>query len=575
MAKKVDIVEDMTNQAVKDPGYNPLLNLLRENDKKNLFKTNVTTAFHKTGFAVFDHYFGAVVNIHDEEGKIIRQEPRVGQAAGTFNLIIANTGAGKAQPISSNILTPNGWIKMGDIKIGDNVIGWEGTPVPVSGVFPQGLKDIYKVTLEDGRSCMCTAEHLWRVYNKVTENWYVTELKNIIGVTEPLLIPAFKDETLNEIINLKIVNIELDHTEEAQCIYIDDNDHMYVTEDFILTHNTTFASQVAANIMRQYPYSNVIHFDCEERFDVSRCETITKLPASYFENDRYMIRTGAVGLDVIQEMIVKTYVSKKKLKDELMVDSGFSDEFGRPVKIFMPTIVIIDSMTTVMNETFNPENAKEAAEAEKMRGNTEGARDSKTLKGFFKDVLPLCKETNIIIYGINHINANMSMNAFVPVAKQQNYLKQDESIPGGKSMLYYPFNIIKMTAKPSDDFTEEADGFAGHIVMFEPIKSSSNQSGNNSKGISFEMVFSHKYGFDPLRTLIHYGRENGLIEGNKTRMKFKDDDSFTFSLKNINAELKEKPIMECLKKYVIPTLEEHLSYIEPEEVTFNDDILDY
>lgn len=434
MAKKNDnIVDGTSEKIVKDANYNPLLNMLRENDKKNLFKTNVTTAFHKTGFAVFDHYFGAVINVHDKDGKIIRQEPRVGQAAGTFNLIIANTGAGK----------------------------------------------------------------------------------------------------------------------------------------------TTFAAQVAANIMRQYPYSNVIHFDCEERFDVSRCETITKLPAVYFENDRYMIRTGAVGLDVIQEMIVKTYVSKKKLKDELMVDSGFNDEFGRPVRIFMPTIIIIDSMTTVMNETFNPDNAKEASDAEKMRGNTEGARDSKTLKGFFKDVLPLCKEANIIIYGINHINANMSMNAFIPVAKQQNYLKQDESIPGGRSMLYYPFNIIKMTAKPSDDFTEEGDGFAGHIVMFEPIKSSSNQSGNNSKGISFEMVFSHKYGFDPLRTLIHYGREHGLIEGNRTRMKFKDDDSFTFSWKNINEECKEKPIMECLKKYVIPTLNEHLSYIEPNEVSFDDNILDY
>ena len=288
-----------------------------------------------------------------------------------------------------------------------------------------------------------------------------------------------------------------------------------------------------------------------------------------------MIRTGLVGLDVIQEMIVKTYVSKMKLKDQLMVSSGFKDEFGKDVMIFEPTVILIDSITTVLNETFNPDSTREAADAEKMRGNTEGARDAKTLKGFFKDILPLCKEANIIVYGINHINQNMSMNAFIPVAKQQNYLKQDESIPGGKTMIYYPFNIVKLTAKPSDDFTEEGDGFAGHIVMIEPIKSSSNQSGNNSKGISFEMVFSHKYGFDPLRTMINYGRDRGLIEGNKARLKFKDDDSFTFTWKNLYKEKDEKPIWENINKYIVPKLRDHLSFIEPNEHQFDNRGLNY
>jgi len=423
-AKKKD---DAVVAADVSQTFNPLLAALRENDKRNLFATNVSMVFHRTGFPIFDYYFGSVINVHDELGAIIRQEPRIGQAAGTFNLIVGNTGSGK----------------------------------------------------------------------------------------------------------------------------------------------TTFGSQVAANIIRQYPYSNVIHYDCEQRFDVSRCESITGLPASFFGfgtasgGERYMIKAGAVGLDVIQEMIVKTYVSKMKLKKELTVDSGYKDEFGRPVMVLQPTVVLIDSITTVLSETFSPDNAKESSEAEKMRSNTEGARDAKTLKGFFKDILPLCKEANIIVYGINHLNTNMSMNAFIPVAKQQNFLKQDEIIPGGKTMLYYPYNIIKLTAKPSDDFTEEGDGFAGHMVMFEPIKSSSNQSGNNSKGVSFEMVFNFKHGFDSLRSMIMYGKEYGMIEGNKSRMKFRDDDSFTFSFKQIDKEKNEKPIWENLKKYVNPHLDTHLSYIEP------------
>lgn len=432
-----EVVEKLEDIDKQISYYNPLLKQLGDNDKKHLFETNITTAFIKTGFPVMDYHIGSIVNIHDDYGRIIRQEARVGQAAGTFNLIVGNTGTGKS----------------------------------------------------------------------------------------------------------------------------------------------TLAIQIAGNIIRQYKYANCILYDCENRTNTTRAENITKLPAYYFDGSkgtpRFMIRGGAVTLEEIQEMIVRTYVTKMKLKDQMMVSSGFKDEFGHDVMIFQPTVMILDSITTVLNNSFNVENNKEVSEAEKMRGNTEGARDAKTLKGFFKDIIPLCKEANIIIYGINHINTNMSMNAFVPVARQQNFLKQDESIPGGKTMLYYPFNILKLVAKPSDNFTVETDGFAGHVVMFEPIKSSSNQSGNDSKGVSFEMIFSFKEGFDSLRTMVWYGKEYGLIEGNKSRMKFRDDDSFTFSWKNLYKDKNDKPIWESLKKFVFPNLDKHLPYLEPEENEFDNRMLDY
>ena len=52
MAKKKDdnVVDAALAAAETSMTFNPLLNALRENDKRNLFKTNVTTAFIKTGF---------------------------------------------------------------------------------------------------------------------------------------------------------------------------------------------------------------------------------------------------------------------------------------------------------------------------------------------------------------------------------------------------------------------------------------------------------------------------------------------------------------------------------------------
>ncbi len=73
------------------------------------------------------------------------------------------TESGKAQPLDTKIITPNGFKLMGDIHIGDLVIGGDGKPYKVSGVYPQGKKDVYKITFSDGTSTRCCKEHLWNV----------------------------------------------------------------------------------------------------------------------------------------------------------------------------------------------------------------------------------------------------------------------------------------------------------------------------------------------------------------------------------------------------------------------------
>lgn len=70
-------------------------------------------------------------------------------------------GTGKAQPLDSPVITPNGWVNMGNIEVGDLVLGGDGEPVEVVGVYPQGVEDIYQVTFQDGSTVECTGDHLW------------------------------------------------------------------------------------------------------------------------------------------------------------------------------------------------------------------------------------------------------------------------------------------------------------------------------------------------------------------------------------------------------------------------------
>jgi hypothetical protein len=52
---------------------------------------------------------------------------------------------------------------MGDIQIGDEVVNPEGGTAHVVGIFPQGKKDIYRLTFNDGSQTECCDEHLWLV----------------------------------------------------------------------------------------------------------------------------------------------------------------------------------------------------------------------------------------------------------------------------------------------------------------------------------------------------------------------------------------------------------------------------
>ncbi len=73
---------------------------------------------------------------------------------------------GRAQPLFTKVLTPNGFRPIGELQVGDFVIGSDGSPTEVLGVYPQGFKEIYRVYTQDGSSTLASGDHLWSVYTR-------------------------------------------------------------------------------------------------------------------------------------------------------------------------------------------------------------------------------------------------------------------------------------------------------------------------------------------------------------------------------------------------------------------------
>ena len=103
------------------------------------------------------------------------------------SIMAHEVGYGKCEWIENDIFTPDGTKKMKDIEIGDYVIGSNGKPNMVIGTFPQGEKEMFRVSFNDNSSVIVCGEHLWQVQSmrqrsqeKYKKNSFVKTTKEIL-----------------------------------------------------------------------------------------------------------------------------------------------------------------------------------------------------------------------------------------------------------------------------------------------------------------------------------------------------------------------------------------------------------
>lgn len=95
-----------------------------------------------------------------------------------IKIVGGRRGGGKATSVDSQIVTPFGYRRLGDLNIGDIISD------PVSGgmqrviaIYEHPQKDLYEVTFDDGTTCECCDDHLW----KVRQTGYTHKRRNMYG----------------------------------------------------------------------------------------------------------------------------------------------------------------------------------------------------------------------------------------------------------------------------------------------------------------------------------------------------------------------------------------------------------
>ena len=245
-------------------------------------------------------------------------------------LLWGDSGCGKAQPLDSLVLTTSGYKKMGDIKVGDEVFTHTGAKGKVSGIYPQGVRPIYRINLSDRTYIDVSDEHLNCIWGSDDNQLYILSTLELIDhfkdgsfyITRTNAKDIIKyDDYITDIefnTKVNIVSIERIEDKECQCIMVDHPDHTYISDFFIPTHNTTFARLLAKE------------YSCEDRNEETgacgkciSCQTI----------DEYIATGDTSLLSNIQEIDITDQSGKKDL-DSVLADMEMP-AFGDEWKIFI------------------------------------------------------------------------------------------------------------------------------------------------------------------------------------------------------------------------------------------------
>lgn len=324
------------------------------------------------------------------------------------------------------------------------------------------------------------------------------------------------------------------------------------------TAKTTLAAQMSANISRYFEkmygkYAEIYHIDAEQASNYTRIKTITGL--SLAELDRqYHLNQEINAVEDIFEMMKKIAHLKEAYKEQYMVNTGIKNEFNEDIKLYVPTILIIDSLPSITTLSADADKKKE----DELKTGTHANRVAKAISAFYKQSMALVKKYNFIVFAINHINKKIEIGG-MPTAPQTMYMKMDESIPCGFAPLYYAHNIFKIVAVQKKVAMKKGvveDGYDGFRARIELLKSRSNKAGQFC-----HLIYNQEIGFDPYMSLYDFlDEDKKLIEGRNPYRYIKGFENVKFDNRKFEEEVGANPdLKDALYSVSVTALDEILS----------------
>lgn len=315
---------------------------------------------------------------------------------------------------------------------------------------------------------------------------------------------------------------------------------------------TTFTIQSAAEVIRPFKTGALYYDNIEGGVIQSRLEALAEFTSEELDK-RTIVRNSGVNSENVYERVKMIHDLKMKDQDNFKYDTGLFDSDGTMIEKFEPTAYVLDSLAMLMPDKLTEE--------ETMSGQMSTTAAARTNAQLFRRIVPMLKAANIIFFVINHVTEKVEINMFSKKKAQLSFLKQDETLPGGRTPVYLANLLIRLEDNTKLKDTE-GFGIKGSIVELILLKSRSSASGN-----SVNLIFDLDKGFDKDLSMFQFLKERNYIKGAGAYLYFDGHDDIKFAQKNFKTKLQEN---ELLQQYFTEASYEALMTIinKPEEINF-------
>ncbi|MEZ0053765.1 replicative DNA helicase [Mycobacterium sp. MAA66] len=187
---------------------------------------------------------------------------------GQMIIVAARPGVGKALALDTPLPTPGGWTTMGDVSVGDELIGADGRPTRVVAATPvMEERPCYEVGLADGTTIVADGSHQWPTGRGIIST---AALRAGADRLEPALSPGGLAVLTRPV---AIVDVRRVDSVPVRCVQVDNRSHLYLAgRSMVPTHNSTIGLDFMRSCSIKHRLASVIF-----SLEMSKTEIVMRL----------------------------------------------------------------------------------------------------------------------------------------------------------------------------------------------------------------------------------------------------------------------------------------------------------
>ena len=214
---------------------------------------------------------------------------------GQMIIVAARPGVGKALALDTPLPTPAGWTTMGDVSVGDALLGADGAPTRVVAATEILLgRPCYEIVFSDGTVIVADAAHQWpttrgiRTSARLRPGWDTIAAAGSAvhhagsQVATALMAPALQIDAVRRVDSVPV-----------RCVQVDTAPHLYLAgPGMVPTHNSTLGLDFMRSCSIKHRLASVIF-----SLEMSKSEIVMRLLSAEAKIKLADMRSGRMSDD--------------------------------------------------------------------------------------------------------------------------------------------------------------------------------------------------------------------------------------------------------------------------------------